>query len=326
MAAAVLLAAAPAAHGRAEITAESETEKGRVTRTVWRDENGNPAAGPEGCAEIRYSYHGSMTEERYYDAEGLPCEGSAGAYGRQVERNGKGLVTSITYLNEKGERAINRLGYSLVAMSYTSFGEVRFLGYYGEQKKLVRVPSLGYASVTTEFSGKSVTRRTWADENGAPVETPMGYAIMRQKLNKSYQVIRTRYEHADGSPAMCADGWSICEQERDGKGRVTKITYYDTLSQLTDRGAGYAWETYDYEKDGVVVSRFALNGDPVQFTQGVDKVRRVIRDDRILSETYLTAAGEKTTDASGVSTVEYDYNEDGSVKAVRRLDPEGNPV
>ena len=325
-AAAVMVAGAFAGCSRAETTAESITEKGRIVSTVWKDETGSPAAGPEGYAEIRYTYRGADTTEMYYDAEGKPFAVLGGYYGRTVTRDGKKRVTGITFLDSIGDRAVNALGYSYIRMEYTSFGEVKKLAYYAEGKKPGTVPSLGYASITTEFSGKSVTRRTWEDENGNPVETPMGYAVMRQKLNDKHQVIRTRFEHADGSPAVCPDGWSICEQERDGRGRVIRVSYFDTLEQLSDHGAGYAREEIRHEKEGQYVTRFTAAGEQVPFQDGVMMLLRSEKDDRIVSDTYLDANGEKTAGADGVSRVEYIWGDEGSIAGYRYYDIEGNQI
>ena len=44
-AAAVLLLLAPGIRAGAEVTAEKQTERGRVTEITWKDENGNITAG-----------------------------------------------------------------------------------------------------------------------------------------------------------------------------------------------------------------------------------------------------------------------------------------
>ena len=73
------------------------------------DENGNPAAGPGGYAEVRYTYGSSTVTEYYYDAEGNPCEAAGGYYGRTVTKDGKGQVKSIEYLGEDGKLTLRLL-------------------------------------------------------------------------------------------------------------------------------------------------------------------------------------------------------------------------
>ena len=148
----LVLAAFPAT---GEISARNTEENGRITETVWTDDNGNPAAGPEGYARVQYTYKREETIEKYYDTEGQPYQVSGGYYGKRVMRDGRGNITETEYLDENGERTLNRKGYALVGITYYGFGEVRTVTYYGLNKKAVMVPSLGYASVYTEYSNKT---------------------------------------------------------------------------------------------------------------------------------------------------------------------------
>ena len=67
----LILAAVPA---MGEISAKNTEANGKITETVWVDDSGNPAAGPEGYARVKYSYKRDETIEQYYDTEGLPYE------------------------------------------------------------------------------------------------------------------------------------------------------------------------------------------------------------------------------------------------------------
>ena len=130
----------------AEVTSRSKESNGRVVETVWTDENGQSAAGPEGYASVRYSYNRADTFEQYYDADGKPAQANGGYYGRRVERDGKKRITAIEYLDQNGQRMDNLDGYAQVTIAYTSWGAVRQVSYTNKSKKLVIVPSLGYAS------------------------------------------------------------------------------------------------------------------------------------------------------------------------------------
>ena len=239
-----MLAVIPAT---AEISARNTEENGKVTETVWLDDNGNPAAGPEGYARVRYTYKREETIEKYFDTEGQPFQVSGGYYGKRVMRDGRGNTTEIEYLDAQGNRTLNRKGYALVGITYYGFGEVRTITYYGLNKKPVTVPSLGYASIYTEYSNKTMTARTFRDTKGNPVDCADGYAAVKQKVDKRFRVLSIRYDHANGKPATGPDGWFRCVKNRDDKGRITSIKYYDVNEQLTDREAGYAWEEYTYE-------------------------------------------------------------------------------
>ena len=100
-AAAVLLLLAPGIRAGAEVTAEKQTERGRVTEITWKDENGNITAGPEGYATVRYEYEYQKTTERYYDAEGFPYETAGGYYGRVISTDSFLVITDYIGINGK---------------------------------------------------------------------------------------------------------------------------------------------------------------------------------------------------------------------------------
>ncbi len=310
-----------------ETQARDIESNGRIKETVWTDESGQPAAGPEGYTTVRYSYKGGDTIEQYYDSEGKPYRVSGGYFGKRTERDGKNRITAIEYLDKNGQRTENLEGYAQVTIAYTSFGEVRQVSYTNQSKKLVIVPSLGYASVVTEFSGKIMTGRTYKDTKGNPVDNRDGYAVMKQKLNKKYQVLSIRYDHADGSPATGPDGWFRCIKDWDNSGRLISVKYYDTDMNLTDRGAGYAWEGYSYEADGTVKAiRYDMNNEPLADEAGVVTTIREMKEEHVAKERFLDREGKRISNILGAGEILYSYDPQGSLESVSYRDTEGNPL
>ena len=310
-----------------DISARSKEENGKTSETVWEDDNGQPAAGPDGYHSVRYAYdRQGNTIETYYDTEGNPFRVYGGYYGKRVLKDGKGNVTEIEFLDENGKRTLNRQGYGMITMAYFGFGAVRTVYFYG-LKRPMTVPSLGYASIVYEYSNKTMTSRTYRDEKGNPVDCADGYAAVRQKLDKKFRVLSIRYEHADGKPATGPDGWFRCVKERDDKGRLISAKYYDENEKLTDRGAGYAWEGYEYEGENTVkVTRYDLGGVPVSDNAGVVTTVREMKDDLVVKESFLDRDGNPTTNSLAVGAVLYGYDLHGSLEKVSYQDTEGNPV
>lgn len=311
----------------AETKAVSREENGKIRETVWQDENGRTVPGPEGYASVRYSYKQDNTTEQYYDTDGQPFCTDGGYYGKRVQRDGKGKIIEIEYLDENGQRTLNREGYALTGITYYGFGEIRTVSYYGMNKKPVMVPSLGYASVYNEYSGTTMIRRTFRNEKGNPVDSAEGYAVVNQKVNKRFIVLSIRYDHADGSPATGPDGWWRCVKDRDEKGRLVSVKYYDVHGNLTDRGAGYAWEGYEYTGDNTVrITRYDLNNEAVEDRAGVAATEREIKDERIVRERFFDKDGKRTNNELGVAEILYSYDHQGSLEKVNYQDTEGNPV
>ena len=325
-AAAVLLLLAPGIRAGAEVTAEKQTERGRVTEITWKDENGNITAGPEGYATVRYEYEHQKTTERYYDAEGYPYETEGGYYGRVISTDSFLVITD--YIGINGKLTNTRMGYARVERRTFMFGMERFTIFYDESGKTVIVPSLGYAQVETLASGKTMTGRIYKDERGEKIDTPAGYAAMLKKMNRDRQIIREWYEHADESPATGPDGWSRCEILRDGnnKGRITAIEYYDEAGRLTDAG-GYAREEYQYAKGGLVITtRFDAAGNRISRGGNAVSVRQKTKDDLVLEEMYLDETGEPTTLPEGYAGVKYSYNSNGQLELTQYLNTAGEPT
>ena len=310
--------------GIAEVKQDITEANGKVTQIEWKDDAGKLVPGPDGYAKVRYSYKGDDTTEMYFDEEGVTCMSAEGAYGKKTTVDGKGRVTAVEYLDPHGKRMLNGRGYGLMTVSYHSFGEERVVAYYGSGKRLVVVPSLGYAKIVNEYSYKTMTMREFQNAKGKPVDCAQGYASIKQKLDKKNRIMSIRYDHADGKPAIGPDGWFRCKYERDEEGRITKIEYQDTNENLTDRGAGYAWEEREYDGDEVLVTRYDMSGNKIADKSGVVTVARKENEDgQVTEERFLDENGKTTVNVLGVGGIRYIYDHDGRIETVTYLDTEG---
>ena len=312
--------------GNGEASWQQTMKYGKVAQETWAESDGTVLPGPEGYATITYSYNKNETTEKYFDEKGEPYRMPGGYYGREITRDGKKQITGITYLDAEGKRALNDWGYARIRMDYTSFGEVKFLMYYGERSPVI-VPSLGYAGIKTEFRGKTMTRRTFLDEREKPVDSAAGYAVQVHKINKKNQILGISYEHADGSPATCADGWSSCEKTLDDSGREISTKYYTADGRLTDRGAGYAWEETLYTGKNITqVTRYGLEGEKLETEGGYTTLQQEWQEDRVVRECYLNADGQRILNREGIGAVRYGYDAENRVIRVQYEDLNGQPT
>ena len=311
----------------AEVKQDITEANGKVTQIEWKNDEGKLVPGPEGYAKIRYSYKGDDITEMYFDENGVTCKSAEGAYGKKTTTDGKGRAIAVEYLDPNGKRMLNNQGYGLMTVSYHSFGAERVVAYYGSGKRLVVVPVLGYAKVVNEYSYKTMTSREYQDTKGKPVDCAEGYASVKQKLDKKARVLSIRYDHADGKPATGPDGWFRCKFERDEDGRITKIEYQDVNENLTDRGAGYAWEEREYDGDEILITRYDMSGSKVADKSGaVTVARKEDEDGRITQERFMDENGKATVNTLGVGGIRYIYDHDGRIETVTYLDTEGNPA
>ena len=310
---AVLLCVMMTISAFAELTTKETTKNGKPLEVTWVDEDGNTATGPDGYATVKYQYSRDSVTETYFDTEGAPVAVNGGYFGKTVIRDGRKRITEIIYLDRNGRIAMNDERYARMTIHYTSFDAVSKLSYFGIDKKRTLVPSLGYAAMECDYRGKTLTKRSYLDASGQLTDTTMGYAVMIQKVNKKNQVTGISYEHADGRPATCLDGWSSCEIELDKKGRILSTKYYTEDGRLTDRGAGYAWEQTVYNENEERVTRYDLKGNPVTRDEGYTTLVRVRKNDLIVKEYFLDENGAKTENADGAGALVYEYDDDGNI-------------
>ena len=290
---------------------EEETKNGKTSRRIWTDANGEIALSPEGYAIVAMSYSGTSVTEKYYDADGNPAQAVGGYYGRILTYGNKHRLEEIVYLDANWEKAACAEGYARVRISYTSAGGVTQAGYYDEANHLMIVPSLGYAQVKNDYRGTTLTKTTYLDAEKQPVDTPLGYAVMNQNVNRSNRVTGISFEHADGSPAVGPEGWAVMERELDKKNRETSRKYYDLSGAMTDRGLGYAYETKKWESDRVcVISRYSLENQQVPMGAGYVSLRRETnRDGQVIRETFLDETGAVQENTEGVASRKYTYDD-----------------
>ena len=298
---------------------KEETRGGKVSERTWVDENGLMAVSPEGYTTVTYSYSGTTVTELYYDAEGEPAPSAGGFYGRQLTYGNKHRLEEVVYLDGEGHRMACAEGYARVKIIYTAAGGVTQASYYDEDNALVTVPSLGYAQLKNDYRGTTLTKTTYLDERKEPVDTPMGYAVMIQSVNKSNRVTGIRFEHADGSPAVGPEGWASMKRELDKKHREISVKYYDLSGKMTDRGLGYAYEQKTWESPtAFVISRFDLQDRQIPLGDGYVLLRREMnKDGQVIRETFLDEKGNPTENAEGVQAREFEYDDQGRLAQVR---------
>ena len=309
----------------AEPTMKETVKGGKVVRREWTDESGALTPGPEGYAYMTRSISGTTVTEKFYDAEGNPVMVTGGYYGQMLTYGNRHRLEEVVYLDQDGRKAECAQGYARLRIVYTSKGMVTSAGYYDRNNDLVMVPGLGYAAVRSEYRGSAATKTTYLDDQKRPVDIPQGYAVRIQTVNKSNRITSIRFEHADGSPAVCAEGWASCKRELDKKNREVSIKYYDLAGQLIIQDGGYAYEEREWDgDDSCTLSRYDASGNRITLAGGAEKIRQdYSKDGQIIRETCLNATGKANPDDEGVAVRTYLYDGEGHLVQTRFADASG---
>ena len=105
----------------------------------------------------------------------------------------------------------------------------------------------------------------FVDQNGQPVNTTEGYAILEYEEDENGNRVWEGYFDAIHAQVNCADGYSSVERTYDDEGRLVAERYLDRYNKLTNNKDGVAgWNGY-YDGDGdlVITSRYDQNRNPI---------------------------------------------------------------
>ena len=98
-----------------------------------------------------------------------------------------------------------------------------------------------------------VHKVSFLDENGNPVTTTEGYAILEYEEDENGNRTWEGYYDSLGAQVNCAAGYSSVERGYDGEGRLISERYLDRYNKLTNNVNGVAgWNGY-YDSEGTLV-------------------------------------------------------------------------
>ena len=113
-----------------------------------------------------------------------------------------------------------------------------------------------------------------------------------------------------------------------GKNRRTCTKYYNIQGQLTDRRSGYAYcrTEWNDRESCYMQTWYDIAEKPMDRGGYVTLVSYTSPFGRVTANSYLDENGEPTDNASGIFTVEYDYDEQGRIIGNRYLGENGEPA
>lgn len=217
-----------------------------------------------------------------------------GIYRNHVQRtelktyNDLHQVTSITFVNEKGEVANGANGYAIVEYEYDDNGRVSYEFHRDAEGNAVE-DSSGRAGYRREWSylGQIVSE-TYLNAEGEPAEGP--FATRTCEYDRSHRLIRESYFDRGNRPAIRTDtGYASIQYIRDSMGNVTEERTYDTEGNLVPRSAGYSIlkRTFNDNRQAVTVSYFDEAERPVSVGLGYHKQTNEYTADGKLSLTWF---------------------------------------
>ena len=235
----------------------------RVIAISYEDGEGNPVAGPEGASLVTRAYtsRGQVTLEQYFDASGAAFAVD-GYYGIRMTYNPYGKLERKIWLDANGDPAENSEGYAAILYDYdltnSSRVEKEFRYYENAAGGKTAAINGAWGMSILYYPVTRVHEVTFLGENGEPVTTLDGYAILEYEEDENGNRVWEGYYDDIHAQVDCADGYSSVERNYDGEGRMISERYLDHYNKLTNNAEGVAgWNGY-YDADGnlVITSRY----------------------------------------------------------------------
>ena len=229
-----------------------------ISESKYYKADGSPAIGPEGSSTVirEYTSRGDVSLIQYYD-ENRSSIAVNGVYGIRKEYNAYANLELETWLGADGEPALNDEGYASIWYDYdlsNSANVEKYFQYYRDTEGNDTAARNGAWGVSYLYYPVTLIHRvTYIDQNGAPIMTDQGYAIMEYQEDDNGEKIWEGYYDESEAQTNCLDGYSSVEREFDSKGRLISEKFRDRYNKLTNNTDGIAnWNGY-YNDDGELV-------------------------------------------------------------------------
>lgn len=239
----------------------------------------------------------------------------------------KSNITRISYVDTSGKitYAIDK-HYAILVQTKDEEGRVLEEHYLNENEEPTEC--WGYFGISYEHrEGEDII--TYLDEEGNPVKTQTGYAIIVRSLDELGQALDDRYYDENWNPVMCTGGYYGMHREHDEKGRTTEIVYLDIDGAPACIMSGFAKEKRVFDEEDRMVRKFYFDADdnPVCLSLGqAGEAYSYDEYDRINQVTYLDSDGNPIITTAGYTIMKREYYRDGTEKSNRYFDASGNPV
>lgn len=239
----------------------------------------------------------------------------------------EGNITRVSYVDTSGKLtyAIDKR-YAIFVQTKDEEGRVLEEHYLDENEE--PTACWGYFGISYEHrEGEDII--TYLDEEGNPVKTQSGYAIIVRSLDELGQALDDRYYDENWNPVMCTGGYYGMHREHDEKGRTTEIVYLDIDGAPACIMSGFAKEKRVFDEEDRMVRKFYFDADdnPVCLSLGqAGEAYSYDEYDRINQVTYLDSDGNPIITTAGYTIMKREYYRDGTEKSNRYFDASGNPV
>ena len=351
-----------------------------------------PALCHDGYHRVAYVLKNrQVVGERYFGTDDKPAPNADGYAAVTYALDAQGRRLSETYQNAQGADTPCAAGYHRVEYRYDEAGRLTETIRYDLDGAVWTEPGKPYAythttyaedqaSSDTVFLAADGTPVSWGDcwtlhclldeqgrpveehaldEQGHPVSTPEGAAILRRRFGADGDCVYVAFRTAEDEPAWQEGGYAALELAHDEKDRVTFVrclddrdqpvvrpdgtaalrrawhgaqvaweACYDTENHPVRCAAGYASVAYAYDADGrcVLTQYYDENSAPVRCGEGYAALRRAYDEyGNVAVQAWLDEAGQLMPSRDGWAEIRRSCNARGQVLEETYFGADGLP-
>ena len=260
-----------------------------------------------------------------------PARDSNGIYGRAYERDDKGRIIRMTYLDEEGVPQNSRLGVAGWVYEYDEEGKRTYSYAFDLEGNQVRGED-GFAAMELKYDENgNVTEAYYRDEEGELCIIDDGYAWEKMTYDDRGYLVENTYYDAEGNPAFEKEnGVHGCQVEYDDEGFICRMVCLGSDGTIKNSSLGYAdvRQVNDAMGRPVRVRYNDAKGEPACNVQTGEYGFNVVYDEQgnVTEVVNLDREEKPAADRNGYAYIKRQYNEGGQLIRESFEDAQGNPV
>ena len=303
--------------------------------------------------------------EYYFDTEGEPVLHRDGFIGWEAEYDSKGHETSRIWLGKDKKPVSNQFGYAMQTQKYDNRGNCIEMLYLDANGVLTMNVTDGVAGFRWEYDNRNRKTRQYHvgvdgkltkdkygvfaggldydhkgrlikiyaldESNKLTVRSAEGAAGWSMCYDEKNREVQRTYFGVDGCPVVTTEGLAIKKMTYDDKGRETSCAWYDAdgCVIVQDAAHGIAWVQRAFDNRGREIKRrfFGADGKPTLNDDGIAGGNMYYDNGNMPTRmTFFNLQEFRCANKKGVAELLMEYDEDGNLSNVKRIDIQGNEI
>ncbi len=272
-------------------------------------------------------------QKRWYKSwNNEPCVDENGVWGIVYERNAKGQVVTVRFVDAKGNIIRTRQGVCGVNFTYSKdTGKLESFSYVDEKNRLTMNFGEMHAHAKIHWEKGNLKSISAYDAALVPcLEARMRFHKVEYDYDHQGNNTWQSYYGVDNKWCYNVQGITSFSQVFDNKGNVKKQIGYNEKKERSAGTLGFAEVRYEEEilEKGKVIraSYYGVNGEMCRRKEGFALLESYIDEKgRVVKEIVRDEKGERCFDVNQVSETRYHYTPQGNLDEVSYFDTKGDP-